>query len=73
MTDGAAYLKEIKKNLEKGQRQWKRGDKILAAFGYRRRRKEFIDQVNAELERLGMVAVPPITTALALMVTRHSS
>ena len=32
MTDGTAYLKEIKKNLQKNQRQWKRGDKVRKAL-----------------------------------------
>ena len=34
MKAGAAYLKEIKKILEKGQRQWKRGvgDETLDAL-----------------------------------------
>ena len=31
MTDGAAYLKVIKKNLDGGKRQWRRGDKLLQA------------------------------------------
>ncbi len=65
MSDGTGYLKEIKKKLESGQRQWKRGDKILAAYGYARRRQTFVDQINADLKALGMVADPPITTDIA--------
>jgi CBS domain-containing protein len=66
VSNGSDYLKAIKKNLEQGQRQWKRGDKVLEAFGYVRRRQEFVDQVNSELERLGLVAQPPVSTALNL-------
>lgn len=66
MANGTTYLKEIKKKLEAGQRQWKRGDKILAAYGYVRRRQTFVDQINADLEALGLEAVPPITTDLDL-------
>ena len=66
MSDGPAYLKAIRKQLDQGHRQWRRGDKLLAAFGYVRRRQEFVDQVNAELASLGLVASPPISTALAL-------
>ena len=32
MTDGTAYLKEIKSKLQKNQRQWKRGDKVLKVY-----------------------------------------
>ena len=32
MTDGTAYVKEIKRNLEKNQRQWKRGDEVLKVY-----------------------------------------
>lgn len=66
MSDGTDYLKAIKKKLESGQRQWKRGDKILAAYGYVRRRQTFVDQINAELEALGLRAFPPITTGISL-------
>lgn len=64
--EGIAFLKQIKKNLEQGKRQWRRGDFILEAFGYRRRRSEFVQQVNAALEELGMVAIPPIDANLNL-------
>ena len=32
MTDGTAYLKEIKTKLQKNQRQWKRGDEVLKVY-----------------------------------------
>ena len=66
MTDGAAYLKVIKKNLDSGKRQWRRGDKLLEAFGYVRRRQTFVDQINSELDKLGLIATPPITPSLDL-------
>ncbi len=31
MSDGAGYLKEIKKKLGEGQRQWKRSGKVVQA------------------------------------------
>lgn len=64
MSDGADYLKSIKAELAKGRRQRKRGDKLLQAFGYVRRRQTFVDQVNEELGRLGLVADPPISTEM---------
>ncbi len=66
MSDGSDYLREIKKNLTRGRRQHKRGDKLLAAFGYVRRRQTFVDQINAEMEKLGLVANPPINTSIGL-------
>lgn len=66
MSDGTGYLEEIRKKLESGQRQWKRGDKILAAFGYVRRRQTFVDQFNAALEKHGLYAQPPVTTEMSL-------
>lgn len=66
MSNGTEYLKDIKTKLQHGTRQWKRGDKILAAYGFVRRRQTFVDQINAELEALGLEAVPPITTEIAL-------
>ncbi len=33
MSDGNAYLEVIKKKLDAGRRQWKRGAKVLAANG----------------------------------------
>lgn len=32
MTDGTAYLKVIKKNLDSGKRQWRRGDNLLEVY-----------------------------------------
>ena len=66
MTNPSAFLDDIKKELEAGRFQRRRGDKILAAFGYVRRRQTFVDQVNEELEERGLIADPPITTDLDL-------
>lgn len=64
--DYKAYLNDIQANLESGKMQWRRGDKILNAFGYARRRQTFVDLANSELEKRGLVAVPKITTDLDL-------
>jgi hypothetical protein len=61
VADGASYIDEIKKELDKGRRQWKRGDKIRGAFGYTRRRQTAIDAINAELAKRSIVATPTIT------------
>ncbi len=47
---GDDYLDWILAELNGGHRQWKRGDKILAAFGFTRRRQTAIDRINAGLQ-----------------------
>ena len=63
---GRAYLSEIKKNLKDGLRQHRRGDNVLAAYGYMRRRQTSVDQINQDMEDLGLVAAPPISTSMPL-------
>ncbi len=60
------YLDAIKKELQAGHRQWKRGDKILEAFGYVRRRQTFVDFINERLKAEGMFTDPEITTSMPL-------
>lgn len=66
MATGEEYLDAIKAELEKGHRQWKRGDKLLEAFGYVRRRQTAIDWINAKLEERGLYTSPSITTEMPL-------
>lgn len=66
MSHGADYLDAITEALQSGKRQWRRGDNLLAAFGYVRRRQTAIDLINDELERRGLRTDPEVTTALPL-------
>lgn len=63
---GEDYLDAILVELKRGRRQWKRGDKLLEAFGYTRRRQTAIDLINSELEKRGMRTDPKLTTAMPL-------
>ena len=66
MSDSRAYLDAIVEQLQAGKRQWRRGDNLLAAFGYVRRRQTAIDLINDELTSRGLVTDPEVTTALPL-------
>jgi len=66
MAKDASYLANIKRQLQAGQRAWRRGDQILGAFGYQRRRQTAIDLINAEVESLGMFTQPAVTADMAL-------
>ena len=57
---GRDYLQDIKTNLEAGRNQHRMGENILRAFGYVRRRKTAIDEINAALDELGLETYPPI-------------
>jgi CBS domain-containing protein len=63
---GEDYLDAIRAKLEEGRRQWRRGDKLLEAFGYTRRRQTAIDLINGHLKQRGMHTVPELTTAMPL-------
>lgn len=63
---GADYLAAIQRELKAGRNQWRRGSNILAAFGYVRRRQSAIDQIQAQLKRLGMSTVPAISQEMKL-------
>ncbi|MBI4288338.1 MAG: hypothetical protein HY671_07930 [Chloroflexi bacterium] len=63
---GHEYLKNIKKELEAGRWQHKKGISILASFGYSRRRKAALATINKEMETLGLKANPPIDENMPL-------
>jgi len=67
---GRAYLESIKKELEAGRHQYRMGESILAGFGYVRRRRSVVDEINFELERLGLHAEPPIGPEMPLRTPR---
>jgi len=66
VANGEKYLDAILSELRQGRRQWKRGEKLLEAFGYTRRRKTAIELINSMLEARGMYTVPPLTTSMPL-------
>jgi hypothetical protein len=66
MDVGEAYLDAILAELKQGHRQWKRGDNLLGAFGYTRRRQTAIDLIKGLLEEKGMRTDPTLTTAMPL-------
>ena len=63
---GREYLEDIRSKLKSGRHQNRMGQNVLRAFGYVRRRKTAIDEINDTLEALGLVADPPITTEMPL-------
>ena len=67
---GQEYLKDIRTNLESGRYQHRMGENILRAFGYARRRATALDEINATLNQLGLVAEPPINSEMPLRVPR---
>ena len=66
MAYGEEYLDEIRSNLRQGRRQWRRGDKLLEAFGYTRRRQTAIDLINDLLKAKGMYTDPALDTSMPL-------
>lgn len=67
---GQDYLQDIKNNLQAGRNQHRMGENILRAFGYVRRRKTAIDEINSTLDELGLETYPPITSDMPLRVPR---
>lgn len=65
-SDGDAYLDAIRDELKHGRRQWRRGDKVLEAFGYRRRRRTAIELINRRLKAKGLHTIPAITASMPL-------
>ncbi|MBI4234147.1 MAG: CBS domain-containing protein [Chloroflexi bacterium] len=63
---GREYLQTIHAELKKGRNQWRKGANILEAFGYVRRRQSAIDEINAELKRVGLRKDLPIDTNMPL-------
>ena len=60
------YLDVIANELQAGHRQWRRGDKLLGAFGYTRHRPTAIDLISQQLKAKGMFTVPKIDTSMPL-------
>ena len=67
---GQEYLEDIRSNLESGRYQHRMGENILRAFGYARRRTTALEEINATLEELGLVADPPVNSEMPLRVPR---
>ncbi len=63
---GREYLEAIRTNLEAGRNQHRMGQNILGAFGYLRRRSTAIQQINATLEELDLIAEPPVDSTMPL-------
>ena len=63
---GKEYLENIRDQLTLDRRQHRKGESLLRAFGYVRRRATAIDEINATLEILGLTAVPPVTVEMPL-------
>ena len=67
---GQEYLEDIRTNLKSGRNQHRMGEKILRAFGYVRRRATAIEEINATLEELGLLADPPVNSEMPLRIPR---
>ena len=67
---GRDYLADIKKELQIGRHQHRMGENLLKAFGYVRRRATAIQEINAELEELGLLADPPVSSEMPLKAPR---
>ena len=67
---GREYLEGIRTELRLERRQRKMGQNVLSAFGYIRRRATAIQEINAALDDLGLVAHPPINSEMPLTTPR---
>ena len=67
---GKEYLQDIQAQLKAGHYQRRMGEKVLRAFGYVRRRATAIEEINATLEKLELVANPPIDSQMPLRTPR---
>ena len=67
---GQEYLKNIRAELLAGRYQHRMGENVLRAFGYVRRRATAIEEINATLKNLGLIAIPPITSDMPLKAPR---
>ena len=67
---GREYLEEIRTNLESGRHQNRMGEKVLRAFGYVRRRATAIEEINATLDNLGLIASPPVDSEMPVRAPR---
>lgn len=67
---GREYLDAIRNQLKSGHYQHRMGENILRAFGYVRRRDTAIQDINSVLDKLGLVATPPVNSEMPLKVPR---
>ena len=67
---GQEYLEDIRTNLKSGRHQHRMGENVLRAFGYVRRRATAIEEINATLDKLGLVANPPVSSGMPLRKPR---
>ena len=67
---GREYLENIREELSQGRYQHRMGENVLRAFGYVRRRATAIEEINATLDELGLMAVPPISANMPLRAPR---
>ena len=67
---GREYLEKIRTELQSGRHQHRMGENVLRAFGYVRRRATAIEEINATLEQLGLVAYPPVSSDMPLKAPR---
>ena len=65
---GIAYLKGIHANIVSGKKQHRKGQNLLRAFGYTRRRGTAIEEINDALDTVGLKSVPIITTDMPLKI-----
>lgn len=63
-------MASIKKELEIGRNQNRMGENLLAEFGFIRRRRAAVDEINSELARQGLCADPLITQEMPLRSPR---
>ena len=63
---GKEYLENIRDQLRSNHRQHRKGESLLRAFGYVRRRATAIDEINAALTSLGLMASPRVTVDMPL-------
>ena len=63
---GKEYLENIRETLKSDRRQHRKGESLLRAFGYVRRRATAIDEINATLTSVGLTTVPPVTVEMPL-------
>jgi CBS domain-containing protein len=67
---GREYLEDIRAKLDSGRHQSRMGENVLRAFGYVRRRATAIEEINATLKQLGLVAYPPVSSDMPLKAPR---
>ncbi len=67
---GREYLENIRAELRLGRHQHRMGENILRAFGYIRRRTTAIEEINATLDNLELVANPPVDAQMPLKSPR---